>query len=65
MKMKAHKTRRRIASASLVIIWVSLVALMVKLFDVAILATIIATAICIVFHYYYDKWGWFSISYYA
>lgn len=60
--MKTHKTKRRIASASLIIVWVLIVSLCVKLFATTMLSIIIATVMSMVLHYYYEKWGWFSIS---
>ena len=63
MKMKAHKAKRRIASASLVIVWVLVVYLCTKFFGTIILSIITATVVAMICHYYYEKWEWFSISY--
>ncbi len=63
MKMKANKTKRRIASASLIIVWVLVVYLCTKYFGTIILSIITATVVAMICHYYYEKWEWFSIYY--
>jgi predicted PurR-regulated permease PerM len=64
MKMKANKIKRRFASASLIIIWVLVVCLCVKFFNATILSIMTATVVSMICHYHYEKWEWFSITYY-
>ncbi len=64
MKMKANKMKRRFASASLIIVWVLIVCLCTKYFGTRMLSIITATVVSMICHYYYEKWEWFSITYY-